>query len=223
MIQNQPGMFSLGADDLVAMKAAGVSDRVLSTMLLKNSGIAPVSAASSTSASADDPLAQHPLGFYMSTRSSDGAKHLVKLRTAMPKQVKSSGALLSGLTYGIKKAHVQAVISGTEAEIQTTNAFPSFYAYVPDEDGGFAGNVARVKDYSLVTFEIKGADRQINTATISPWGASMGVDVNSMRGFQVERMRPGVYKFTLIKPLPVGQYGFAQSTGAYFDFGITGQ
>jgi hypothetical protein len=47
-------------------------------------------------------------------------------------------------------------------------------------------------------------------------------------------VKPGVYKLTLLKPLPAGEYAFQQSgsvgttqaqqnTGSYFDFGVVAQ
>jgi hypothetical protein len=50
MIKSQPSKFSLGADDLVALKKAGVSEKILGAMIQKNaSGSAPAATAATTS------------------------------------------------------------------------------------------------------------------------------------------------------------------------------
>src|ERR1700722_19806146 len=41
LINTQPASFSLTTDDLIALKAGGVSQKIISAMLLKNSGAAP--------------------------------------------------------------------------------------------------------------------------------------------------------------------------------------
>ena len=40
VIQQQPGSYVLGADDLVALKAAGVSEKIIAAMLAKKKGAA---------------------------------------------------------------------------------------------------------------------------------------------------------------------------------------
>jgi hypothetical protein len=70
-----------------------------------------------------------------------------------------------------------------------------------------------------------------STVTLGFAGVSSGVDDTARQGFTSEVVKPGIYKFTLLKPLPGGEYAFQQSgaagssadqknTGSYFDFGI---
>jgi hypothetical protein len=54
MVQTQPGKYSLAADDLVKLKEAGVSEKVMTAMLAKASGGAP-SGNPTTAAQAADP------------------------------------------------------------------------------------------------------------------------------------------------------------------------
>src|SRR5580698_543623 len=50
MINSQPANFSLGTDDLIALKGGGVSQKVISAMLLKNSSPAPTAVAAAPAA-----------------------------------------------------------------------------------------------------------------------------------------------------------------------------
>ena len=47
VIQKQPGSYVLGADDFVTLKAAGVSEKIISAMLAKGKGEAPAGAPAS--------------------------------------------------------------------------------------------------------------------------------------------------------------------------------
>jgi hypothetical protein len=68
------------------------------------------------------------------------------------------------------------------------------------------------------------------------WGGSSGSNEKSMVAFKSERIRPGLYKITLVDDLKAGVYCFIASTGvtsAYaagattahdlFDFGVDTQ
>jgi len=61
MINTQPSTFSLTADDLIALKAAGASDKVISAMVTKGSATAPAGLTTSVP-SAAGPV--HELGVY---------------------------------------------------------------------------------------------------------------------------------------------------------------
>jgi len=149
----------------------------------------------------------------------------------VPKQEKTSGMFLSGFTYGLKKGHMKVVLDGTTAAVETADSSPAFYVYIPDDSSTFGGNSISIKDFALVKFDVRSGHREINTASVSIWGASVGTDEKARQGFSSERVKPGIYKLTLLKPLPAGEYAFQQSgtpssapgqqnTGAYFDFGI---
>lgn len=146
---------------------------------------------------------------------------MTKLDHITPKNTKTSGAFLSGMTYGIAKAHVKASIDGGHATVQTTDEQPVFYAYIPEDNNSFGGASISVRDLTLIRFDAKESNREVNTATISPWGSSTGTDAKAKQGFASDQVKSGVYKMTLDRPLPAGQYAFQhQNYGAFFDFGI---
>ena len=228
--------FDTSVNGLESLKAANVSNAVIRVMIDPQAATpapAPAPAASSavSANNPDDPLIPHSPGIYILAPGRSGVVHLTKLEHTVPKQEKTSGTFLSGITYGVKKAHVKVVLDGTNASVETSDSNPIFYAYIPEDNTTFGGNSITIKDFALVKFDVKSGQREVNTANLSMWSASIGTDEKSRQGFSSERVKPGIYKLTLLKPLPTGEYAFQQSgsqsaapgqqnTGAYFDFGI---
>lgn len=232
--------FDTSVKGLESLKAAKVSNVVIRVMIDPQAATPvptpapPPASAASSAASAnnpDDPLIQHSPGIYILAPGRGGAVHLTKLEHIVPKQEKTSGMFLSGITYGLTKGHVKVILDGASASVETSDSNPAFYVYIPEDSSTFGGNSITIKDFTLVKFDLKSGHREINTTSVSVWGASVGTDENSRQGFSSERVKPGIYKLTLLKPLPTGEYAFQQSgapssapgqqnTGAYFDFGV---
>ena len=226
--------FDTSVAGLSALKTAGVSSAVISYMI--NPSAPPAAAAVATPAVApaapppppppannpDDPETVHSPGIYILASGNDGKLHLTKLDHISAKQSKTSGAFLSGMTYGITKAHVKVSIDGEKATVHTHDTDPSFYAYIPEDQNTFGGSSLTIRDFSLIKLDPKATSREVNTATISPWGSSSGTDQKSLQGFTSDTVKAGVYKLTLNQALPVGQYAFQyHNYGDFYDFGIT--
>ena len=220
--------FDTSVDGLKALKAGGVSSPVIRYMI--DPSAAPVAAAPPAPVEAkpavaaapnpDDPATVHPPGIYMLATAKDGKVHLEKLDHINPKQTKTSGTFLSGMTYGITKAHVKVAVDGAKANVETTDTNPIFYAYIPEVES-FNGAAQNIRDFDLIKLDPKATTREVNTATISPWGSSSGTDQKAKQGFTPEPVKTGIYKMTLLQPLPAGQYAFqTQNYGALFDFGV---
>ena len=228
-IKAAPGTdFDTSIDGLKALKAGGVSSPVIRTMIDPSAPVvatavpAPVEAkpAAPAAPDPDDPTTVHPPGIYMMATAKDGKVHLEKLDHINPKQTKTSGTFLSGVTYGIAKAHIKVAIDGSKANVETTDTNPIFYAYIPEVES-FNGAAQNIRDFDLIKLDPKSTTREVNTATISPWGSSSGTDQKAKQGFTPEPLKPGIYKMTLLQPLPSGQYAFqTQNYGAFFDFGV---
>ena len=169
-------------------------------------------------------------GIYILIAGPDTNMHLKKLDHVSPKEGKTSGVMASAFTYGIKKAHFTAVLDGASATLQTTDTNPTFYLYIPEDNTTFGGSTISVKDFSLVKFDIKGGQRQVNTMSMGFASASVGTDAAARQGFSSEAVKSGIYKITLAKPLSIGEYAFQQTvqatnttnqnSGSYFDFGV---
>ena len=216
--------FDTSVDGLKALKAAGVSSSVIRVMIDPSAPVVVPAAAVAAAAvvDPDDPSSAHSPGIYIQAPGKDGGLHLIKLDHITSKGTKTSGMWLSGATYGIAKAHTKASIDGSAATMHTQDTNPVFYAFIPEDNTTFGGSGITVKDFTLIRLDPKNETREVNTATISPWGFSTGTDQKAEQGFATDTVKPGVFKLTLIQALPPGQYAFqTQNYGAFYDFGIT--
>jgi hypothetical protein len=230
--------FDTSVNGLESLKAANVSNAIIRVMIdpqaaTATSTTAPTGSSTATANNPDDPLIPHSPGIYILAPERDRTVHLSKLEHTVPKQEKTSGTFLSGISYGIAKAHVKVVLDGANASVETSDSNPVFYVYIPEDSSTFGGNSITIKDFALVKFDVKSGHREVNTASVSMWGASAGTDEKARQGFSSDRVKPGIYKLTLLKPLPAGEYAFQQSgtqssapgqqnTGTYFAFGVNG-
>ena len=194
--------FDTSVAGLKALKAGGVSSGVIRYMIDPSAPVAPAPAPAVAVANPDDPATAHSPGVYIFAPGNDGVVHLTKLDHITPKTSKTSGAFLSGMTYGLAKAHTKALVDGAHASVQTVDVNPVFYAYIPEDNNSFGGATISVRDLTLIKFDPKESTREINTATFSPWGASVGTDQKAKQGFSSETIKPGIYKLTLDQPLP---------------------
>ena len=214
--------FDTSVEGLKALKAAGLSNAVIHSMVVAGSepAKAPPVTAPKVDASSNNPEDPHPAGIYMYANSGAGPV-LTELERATPKQGKSSGALLSGITYGIKKAKVLLVIDGANSQVKTSDANTAFYLYAPDQDGTFGGSYTKPEAFSLVQLTQKGDSRETVTGSAGITGSKFGVDDQARRSFTASKVKSGIYKLTPDKPLAPGEYAFALNMGTFFDFRIT--
>lgn len=211
--------FDTSVDGLKSLKAANVSTAVIQVMINPSAvSVGPGGAAAATDP--DDPTAPHSQGIYILAKGPDGASHLTELERAVSKGMKSSGILAHAFTYGIAKAHAQAVIDGARAPVEVAETNPVFYVYIRENDSAFGGDAISVRDLVLVKLDVKGDTRVINTGSLGFASVSTGTDEKAKQGFSSETVKPGIYKLTLANPLPAGEYAFQLNARMYFDFGI---
>jgi hypothetical protein len=211
--------FDTSVDGLKSLKAASVSNAVIHLMI-DPSAVPPAPGGVAATGDPDDPNSPHPLGIYIRAKGPDGAVHLTRLEGVTSKGMKTSGILAHEFSYGIAKAHTQAVIDGSKAPVEVTDTNPVFYAYIPENDSSFRGGTISVRDFLLVKLDVKGNTRVINTTSIGFASVSTGSDDKARQGFSSEPVKPGIYKLTLANPLPAGEYAFQQSGRMFYDFGI---
>lgn len=216
--------FDTSLDGLKALKAAGISNPVIHSMVV--AGSAPAKAAvvappaKADPASDNNPEEKHPAGIYMYATTSAGPT-LTELQRATPKQSKSSGVLLSGLTYGIKKSKVLLVIDGANSQTKTSDPNVAFYLYAPEQDGTFGGSYTKPESFALIQLTQKGNARETTVGSQNIAGAKFGVDDQARRPFTATKIKPGIYKLTPDRSLAPGEYAFAWSMTTFFDFRIT--
>ncbi len=154
--------FDLSPAEMIRLKKASVSDRVIEVMLDPTAappvGAQPASPAAveplipvvpplnpneispppSAKAQPDpnDPLAPHDSGIYLFTQDRAGRPLMIVLERAAYQGAKTGGIFASAMTYGIMKAKTKAVLPGPQAAIRTSNPRPEFYFYFEDKSAG---------------------------------------------------------------------------------------
>lgn len=230
MVRTQPAKYTLTPDQLIALKSAGVPDKIVAVMVDKSAGggaagVIPGSAATGATPAAgtvaagdpNDPMAPHDSGIYLYSKDRNGEYKLTVLEQAAYQGSKTGGVFTSALTYGLKKAKMKAVIPGQHASIRTPDSEPVFYFYFEDKaaglgKGGFgAGAVSNPNQFALVQLDIKKSSRETIIGEFGALGASSGTHEKSMVTFKSERLRPGLYKVVPNGPMEAGEYCFLVS------------
>jgi hypothetical protein len=243
-ITAQPGTYDTSTDGLIALKSAGVSDKVVAAIVAKASApaaVAPSPASSAAPVAAvpaaqdpNDPASPHDPGVYLVNTSHDGKKEMIFIDRAGAGRQKTANVLGSAFTYGISKAKIKAEIPGAHAPIRARDSRPVFYMYFPSSNvlGGFGGNdvITSPAQFTLLSVEEKKDHRETAVAKMGFASASAGTDDKRMTLFSTERIRNGVYKITPNTDLAAGEYAFIASSGTagpatnhtvvIYDFGV---
>lgn len=150
-----------------------------------------------------------------------GSTHtFTELQRATVKETRGKGAALSGFTYGITKFKILGVFEGANAPTKTADPNPVFYIYSPEDNHSFGGSYITPNSFTLVKLTQKDKTREIEEGSGSMWGDKIGEDDKAKHGFTSEKVKPGVYKLTLLQALPPGEYAFSQNRGLFYDFRI---
>ncbi len=234
-INASPGTYDTSADGLIALKHAGVSDKIVAQIVLKSTAPAPSAqppippldpmpgAIEQGSTDPDNPAAPHEAGVYIFSDSSPAGTKMIMLKPSFCTQNKVSGAFSSAMTYGIAKVKIKDVVSGAHASLRITDSQPTFYFYFEDLTsmgnrnssltfGPSIGMTQSPIGLLLRKFDTHGDTREALK--------SFNADNKTLIGFTFTKLRPGAFKVTLNGPLSPGEYGFIAPLGnSVFDFG----
>jgi len=190
MIQNQPGKYELTPDTLVALKADGVSEKILAAMAAKNTASAAVPAA----VKAVDSYEDLEVGVYYKVKD---------VWTPMPSEAvnwKSGGLMKSIATQGIVKGDVNGRLNGPKSTTDLRSPL-EFIIKTPD---GVEGT-----DFQLVKMHTHSDSREFRTMTGGVFHSSGGSSRDAVK-FEQTRIAKHTYKitFTDTEKLLTGEYGF---------------
>jgi hypothetical protein len=228
--------FDLSPDGLVALKAAGVSDAIITAMLNPDAPSravtvsTPAIPATPPPPDPNDPMAPHDAGIYIDLGS--GSPRLVALESTTFKQGKSGGWLGSAMTMGIKKMKWKAVVRSPQAVQRTRNTSQSFYFYFEKKSSIDAG-ATNPSEFLLARMKAKKDSRELIVGEAGAFGASSGTREKDTVEFLTEKLASGIFKVTPAESLTPGEYCFfmasgssnpsqAGATGHLFDFGVDG-
>ena len=226
--------FDMSPEQMVALKARGVSGPVLAAMINGGGG---ANASSVLSVDASDPMLPHAPGVYLVDAA--GGK-MARIDPTVTSQAKTGGILGYALTYGIASMSMKASIANDTARVKTT-AQPTFYFFFDESNPdsgrmastwltGAASNATSPNEFTLTRLTAKKGRREARVGSMNIGGAKTGVMDKDRIAFSYDMVRPGVYKATLTTPLPKGEYGFVYSlagggsagalTARIFDFAV---
>jgi len=208
-INASPGTYDTSADGLIALKTAGVSDKVVAAI---------VSKAAATAQPAQPPVPPLPPMPGAAQQAPVGSK-MSMLEPSVYSQGKTGGLFATAMTYGIAKASVKAVIRNAHSNVRVTDPNAVFYFFFEIQNAGLSeaqrpfGGTSTPNEYTLLRFDVKKDTRETTTGTFNAYGAKSGTDDKNMAAFTYAKIRPGVYKVTLSAPLAKGEYGFVSPSG----------
>lgn len=191
-VSASPGSYDTSADGLIALKTAGVDDKVVAAMIAKASGVAPAPAAAPASAGTGLPAGIDEVGVYYRDKSGNWT-------SLMPEIVnfKSGGAMKKFMTNGIVKGDINGHVNGKHANTAIT--FPVVLAvYVPE---GTA-----ITEYQLLRLRESGSSREFRSVTGGVIHVSGGATRDAIE-FQPQKIAPRIYQITLETAMGKGEFG----------------
>jgi hypothetical protein len=199
VIQQQPGMYSMSANDLVALKEASVSEKIISAMLAKGRGepAAPtVGGAPAGSAKLLAPSGRASISgpgvFY-----KKGNEYFELLTEDV--DWKTSGAMKNIVSAGIVKKDLNGTLAGPSSRNFLTN--PTEIVLSPP--GGMTVNA-----YILLPMKLNKGLREFN---VGPVNQKSGVAKGAI-AFGVEKIGENVFRMVFPTPLGPGEYGILSAT-----------
>ena len=217
-INASPGAYDTSPDGLIALKQAGVSDRVIAAIAAKGAGAAPDPAARSTS-DASAPAAPFPpgvenIGAYY--KDSGGNWQ------ALPSEVvifQSGGLIKHFASAGLMKQDLNGLVGGMRSRLVVSTP-ATFILHVPQ------GRTP--SDYELVRLHAVGNNRQFQSVAGGLIHESSG-SIRDEIDFTSTQIGPSVYQIVLNNDLGEGEFGFLEpqdtaktpaSSGKIFTFAV---
>lgn len=194
--------FDTSVQALMALKAAGVSEKTISAMLAATKkkseaakGATPAVAAA-TPAAAPNPDVPDDVGVYVKLKGS-----LAEVYAEIV-DWKSGGVGKSMLSMGMSKGHVNAVVKGPKSKLQIGEPMEFI---IKCTEG------VTPSEYMLLKLDEKGDRREFRAVTGGVYHSSGGADKNAVK-FDFQKIAARTYKIVLTG-LKKGEYGFLPPGG----------
>lgn len=226
--------FDLSTDELLKLKKAGVTDRILNVMMdpgqpapapaavppatLPAAGaLAPGTAVPGTPAPATPaPGIPDEVGVYWTEHNGE----LHRIEGIAVSNMRTGSTFASRMTLGIKRMRINAQLNGPHAQLRIKERQPQFYFYLPED--------ASIGDYLLLRLAQRSDVRQIEIGEKTMWKEQAGVDHAKEVSFTYKRVKNRLYLLSPNSELDLGEYGFyiasgvelKKATGRIYDFGI---
>lgn len=202
-IKGQAGSYSTTTDDLIALKKAGVSDKVIGAMMMANAaapaaGAAAPAAAAPAPAEAVDLPKDMEIGVYY--------RKAGQWEEMLPEVVnwKTGGVMKHIATAGVVKGDVNGHIQGPHSRNSLSLPVEALI-YTPE---GVA-----ITEYQLLHLHENTDNREFRTVTGGVMHVSGGA-TRDMIPFEGKKVAPRTYKVLLPATLGAGEFGFLPPGGS---------
>ena len=192
VIASQPSSFLLAPDDLIALKGAGVSQKVIAAMVAKGSGpgaSSTPSAGPGVPVKGDGTTAVHEIGVYFKLAGSwqDMEPEVISFKTG--------GVLKSIGTYGIVKGDINGHIKGAQSKTALKTPV-EIMIYTPEG--------VSATEYQLLHLHSQSDSREFRTVTGGVFHKSGGATRDAVE-FEAKKTASRTYSLEL--NLKSGEYG----------------
>jgi hypothetical protein len=197
-INASAGHYDTGADALIALKQAGITDKEVGAMLMKNANPnGPAQGQMPTTIVLAAPPPPLPgvtdVGIYFKDKSGQWLN--VNSENV---NFKTGGVLKSAFTDGIVKPDLNGHLTGPTSKLKLNTPVEfAIYAF----EGQDAGN------YQLLHLHPHKDGREFRSVTGGVFHQSSGAERDTVE-FQAKRVAPRTYILTVAAPLVPGEYGF---------------
>ena len=197
-INSSPGTYDTSANGLIALKSAGVSDKVVSAIVVKASGGAPTAGGAAAGAAAGGtvsglPAAVDSVGVYY--QDAGGNWQEVNAEVV---NFKTGGAVKHLATVGVVKEDVNGMVAGPRARLELKMP-ANFIFYVPE--GRSPG------EYQLLRLRVNKDNREFRSMTGGVVHEKGGAQ-RDMVEFTTKKIAPRAYQITLGGEVGRGEFGF---------------
>jgi hypothetical protein len=198
-IQLQPGRYDTNPDDLIALRKAGVSDRVIAAMQAHAAGLNRHSAANDIGPA---PLAPgiDEIGVYYKlppgSKGGGATGEWVPLKTERV-IFRSSGAAKNILTHGIISKDMDGDVDGAKSDLVLPTGV-EILVYAPSG--------TQPEEYEFIRFEEHSKDREFRVMTGGVFHSHTGSDRDEIE-FHPHKIAPQMYTFTVPVDIEKGEYG----------------
>jgi hypothetical protein len=199
-IQLQPGHYDTNPDDLITLKQAGLSDRVIAAMQAHGTGLViRGNPRERVTPSTPGPVGPTPLtlgvdeiGVYYKSKTGD----YIELHTERV-VFKSSGAVKNILSDGLLKKDMNGHLDGSQSDlILPTGTEILIYAPLGTD----------ANEYDFLRFEQHKDDREFRTLTAGVFNSKSGAARDEIE-FKPKKLSAQLYTFTVPKDIEKGEYG----------------
>jgi hypothetical protein len=192
-ITASPGHYDTGTDALIALKKAGITDKEVGAMLMKNANPNGPAPASATATGPSLPPGVDETGvYYKDTKTGAWIEFKPEIVN-----YKSGGVLKSIATDGIVKGDKNGHIPGKSAELALTHPV-EILIYAPE---GTAPN-----EYQLLKLRQNSNNREFRSETGGVFHNSGGAD-RDRQDFTATKIGTRLYTFTIGPEIRPGEYG----------------